>query len=293
MLDYRIETFLTLCETLSYTKTAKILNITQPAVTQHIKYLEQYYNTMLFSYENKHLRLSEKGVELHKYMIAMRGNSKKIFASINEKKQEDKEILLGASKSISDFLLPKAISKYMRNNSSNLVNLVSKNTDELLDDLNQGKIDIAMVEGTFEKDNYDCQVLRDEPFICVASPTLVHQLPSSLEELFAYRLIVREYGSGTRSILEQYLKNFSYSIECFKSRVEIDHLFTIKEMVLAGIGISFLYQMVAEEELRNGSLIRIPFLGDQIYRPLHFVCTKENLFKEKCDSFIDEFQKYI
>ena len=53
MLDYRTETFLTVCKTLNFTTAAKQLNITQPAVSQHIHFLEKQYNTTLFAYKNK------------------------------------------------------------------------------------------------------------------------------------------------------------------------------------------------------------------------------------------------
>lgn len=53
MLNYKLSTFLELCETKNYTKTAEKLHMTQPAVTQHIKYLEQYYGTKLFYYDEK------------------------------------------------------------------------------------------------------------------------------------------------------------------------------------------------------------------------------------------------
>ena len=52
MLDYRTETFLTVCKTLNFTTAAKQLNITQPAVSQHIHFLEKQYNTILFNYKN-------------------------------------------------------------------------------------------------------------------------------------------------------------------------------------------------------------------------------------------------
>ena len=53
MLDYRIYTFLTLCEKMNYTKTAEVLHITQPAVTQHIRWLEDQYRCRLFSYQER------------------------------------------------------------------------------------------------------------------------------------------------------------------------------------------------------------------------------------------------
>ena len=51
MLDFRLKTFLTLCKAMNYTKTAEILHITQPAVSQHIKYLEEDYGVRLFNYK--------------------------------------------------------------------------------------------------------------------------------------------------------------------------------------------------------------------------------------------------
>lgn len=61
MQDYRIETFLSACETLNYTESARQLNITQPAVSQHIKYLEHAYDAQLFHYEGRKLSLTRQG----------------------------------------------------------------------------------------------------------------------------------------------------------------------------------------------------------------------------------------
>ena len=58
MLDPRWNTFLTLCETMNYTRAAERLCLTQPAVTHHIHYLEAHYGCRLFSYEGKVLRLT-------------------------------------------------------------------------------------------------------------------------------------------------------------------------------------------------------------------------------------------
>ncbi len=64
MLDFRIETFLTLCRVMNYTRTAQILNVTQPTVTQHIRYLEEEYGCKLFSYIGKTLSLTRQGERL-------------------------------------------------------------------------------------------------------------------------------------------------------------------------------------------------------------------------------------
>ena len=67
MTDIRIETFLTLCNVMNYRKTAELLNMTQPAVTQHIHYLENYYNCKLFIYDKKSLQMTREAELLRKY----------------------------------------------------------------------------------------------------------------------------------------------------------------------------------------------------------------------------------
>lgn len=76
MLDLKLDTFLTLCETRNYTKTATLLNITQPAVTQHIKYLEGYYQTKLLYYDEKRrLHLTEHGKLLRAYAQTIKADA--------------------------------------------------------------------------------------------------------------------------------------------------------------------------------------------------------------------------
>ena len=68
MIDTRVETFLDVCKTMNYTRTAENLNMTQPAVSQHIRCLEDFYQTRLFTYKNKKLELTEQGRYLKKYL---------------------------------------------------------------------------------------------------------------------------------------------------------------------------------------------------------------------------------
>ena len=70
MLDFRMETFLAVCRYMNFTRAAEKLNITQPAVSQHIRFLEKHYNTKLFRYEGKKLELTEKGRRLQEEVIA-------------------------------------------------------------------------------------------------------------------------------------------------------------------------------------------------------------------------------
>ena len=79
MLDLKLYTFLVLCETRNYTRAASVLNITQPAVTQHIKYLENHYSTKLFYYDEKRgLHLTENGKLLRAFAQTVQADSVQI-----------------------------------------------------------------------------------------------------------------------------------------------------------------------------------------------------------------------
>ena len=82
MLDFRTNTFLTVCETMNFTEAAKRLNITQPAVSQHIRFLEEQYHTSLFRYQNKQLFLTRSGEILHKHLLTMKNDEKAVIAEL-------------------------------------------------------------------------------------------------------------------------------------------------------------------------------------------------------------------
>ncbi|WP_234987876.1 helix-turn-helix domain-containing protein [Carnobacterium iners] len=85
MLDYRYQTFLTLAEVMNYTQTAKKLHITQPAVTQHIQYLQNELNTELLHYENRQLTLTKKGKQLQKDLLLLQKEIRQIQKKLAKK----------------------------------------------------------------------------------------------------------------------------------------------------------------------------------------------------------------
>ena len=107
MIDNRIYTFLELCNEMNYHKTAANLNMTQPAVTQHIKYLENLYSCKLFNYSNKKLLKTQKCLELEK--------SARLVVSLNISIKEElstntkKCINIGATKSIGEYMLDELL----------------------------------------------------------------------------------------------------------------------------------------------------------------------------------------
>ncbi len=144
MLDNRILTFLKLCEKMNYTKTAEALHITQPAVTQHIRYLEEHYGCRLFSYTGKLLKLTEKGELLRRLASEMVANEIGIQKEMARTEEEEIHLRIGATKTIGEFVFPSVMSGFLRENPQHRLHLHVDNTKNLLHMLEKGDLDFTI-----------------------------------------------------------------------------------------------------------------------------------------------------
>lgn len=277
MLDPRWNTFLVLCETMNYTRAAEQLCLTQPAVTHHIHYLEDHYGCRLFSYEGKILRLTEAGMRLREFTRSMAYNSKKVEATMAA--PAPISLRVGASKTIGEYVIAPRVERFLRSQPEASFSLLVDNTQVLLRALEAGQLDFALVEGFFDRSRYDAQLCRQEAFFGVCAPQ--HRLAGRavpLDEITGERLILREPGSGTRAIFEETLHRQNYTLDSFPSVVTISDFSTIKSLVADGLGLSFLYAPVVEQELEAGTLARFDLAEVPMSGAFYFVCLKDNLF---------------
>lgn len=282
MLDYRMNTFLTLCDTMNYHEAAEALHITQPAVTQHIQFLERAYGCRLFAYENRRLTRTEAGIALERYARAMRYNEDELRRQLCG--VEEHELRIGATKTIGDYVLLDALKRYLDVRGSALT-LIVDNTERLLRLLDENRLDFAIVEGFFDKDNYASRLLRREPFVGICRrghPFAGRQV--GVQELLTETIIHREAGSGTRAILEQKLAACNESLSRFRGRICISSFKLILELVKQGYGVSFVYDVLAESD---PGLERFSVVGEEIVREFNLVWLRQAHVADKIHAFLD------
>ena len=156
MLDFRMETFLTVCQCMNFTRASEKLNITQPAVSQHIHFLEKHYNTKLFRYEGKKLKLTGAGEILRNASLTMMHDEISMQNQM-QKSEGEEEIRFGATRTVGDVLMGRILERYLEAYPDAKICMIVENTQELLMRLDEGTIDFALVEGFFQKNEYDHQ----------------------------------------------------------------------------------------------------------------------------------------
>lgn len=292
MLDYRLETFICVAKHLNYTKAAEELNITQPAVSQHIKYIEESYQVKLFHYHKKRLQISEEGNILLSAITTMKHDEIYLRERLITMHKQQKELTFGCTLTVGEYIIPEILATYLKKQKNINMKMVVANTQELLTKINNGDIDFALVEGYFNKNDFDSIIYSRENYIAVCGNQYTFSKPiKHFEDLIDETILLREQGSGTRDILERYAEEKNMKLSDFKNTIEIGSINTIKYMVKQNVGITFLYEAAVKEELKNQEMKIIPLSDMHFHHDITFIYRKNSIFKQYYTDLFHQFKK--
>lgn len=280
MQDYRIETFLAVCQEMNYTRAANMLHITQPAVSQHIRYLEEFYGCRLFEMHGKTVSLTQAGKLLLEASRTQYHDEAQLKKRMKMPTQSP--LIIGATLSVAEGMLQERFASFLIKHAQSNVSMRIANTDTLLADIDQGKIDVAFVEGNFNKESYDYVTCGSETYVavCAADEPELDNL-RNLDILFEKTLLLREKGSGSREILERWLANRNAGIQDFKRCIEIGSIHMIKELLLQQVGITFLYEHIVKEELQQKRLVKLALPDMPLHHDITFLWRRHSQYGEE------------
>ena len=276
MLDYRVLTFLTLYDEMNYRRTAEKLNMTQPGVTQHIHYLENYYGVKLFEYDGRTLSKTKNAQRLKKYFDSVKAEETDIRESFTP--TDAIHMTVGATKTIGEFVIVPEIRAFLQAPNHNL-DLIIDNTENLLHMLEKSQIDFAVIEGVFDKSKYGYQLFKKEAFVGVCAKD--HPFAGrtvTLEEVFREDIVVRESQSGTRMLLQNAITDRGFSLDSFHRCSSVNNFSVICDLVAINKAITFAYEPIAH---CRDDLATFMVEDMQIQGEFNFVYCNERVAKEK------------
>ena len=245
MLDYRVNTFLTLYREMNYRRTAEQLNMTQPGVTQHIHCLEKRYGVRLFTYEGRTLRRTREAELFKRHLDSVLAEEQAMRGEFSAR--QGVTLNVGATKTVGEFVLPGVVERFLDDPGHSL-NFIIDNTRNLLALLERNELDFAVIEGVIDKERYGYRLYKKEKFlgICGAAHPFAGRVVS-LSELFDQTLYIREKGSGTRRLFEQAVNDRGYSLDRFQRVASLSSFGLMTNLLTKGEGITFAYQPVAHQ----------------------------------------------
>lgn len=254
--SFRLRVFRSVAHHLNFSRAAQELLLTQPAVTQQIKALEEEIGLPLFDRGGGRISLTPGGQALLPYAERMKELSDEAISAVSEAGGEHAgELSIGASQTIAQYLLPNLIAGFLKTQPRVHVTARSGNSDAMLEALVARQVHLALIEGPERRNDVHTEPFMEDHMVLVVPAG--HEWAGStirVDELRPAPLLIREFGSGSRRVVEQALEAAGLGRKDLNVRMEIDSTEGLLSAVEAGLGITFVSRWAVRNQLALGTL---------------------------------------
>ncbi|MDD2373094.1 MAG: LysR family transcriptional regulator [Syntrophomonadaceae bacterium] len=259
----QFEIFKTIAEVKSFTKAAKKLSFTQPAISTQIKILEQNFDLALFERHNHGVQLTDAGRKFYEYgdrILALYEEMEQDLARI---KGHNKEVInIAACDTAGNYILPSIVINFKELHPQACLRLEVAHTQDIIEKLKQRHLDIGIIEGKLPADDKSLSSVNiyDDKLVLVVprkNKWLKDKKSISLDKLRNEPFIAREEGSCIRNVLDAKLAKAGRSFSEFNVVAEFNNYEAIKQAVINNNGVALMPESVARRELDERLLWKV------------------------------------
>lgn len=277
MVDYRLLSLLKIVETGSFTKASSQLGLSQPAVSQHIRQLEEYWQVKIFEHAHNRFTLTPEGELIVRYAQRIAALSNNLKQALKNEKEQIHSLTIGITHTAESSAIIEALAAYTNNLDRLNLKILTNTTDNLYTMLRSFELDFAFVEGKIADPSFrylmldtDCLVLAVPPSHRLAKQTMI-----SISQLKEERLILRLPNSNTRNLFSASLETQGLSIDDFNVAMEIDSIASIKDLIRRGFGVSILARSACMDEIKKEKLVALSVENLSMMREINIVYLKD------------------
>ena len=266
----QLKVFEAVARHLSYSRAAEELHLTQPAVSIQVKQLEQHAGLPLFEQLGKKIYLTPAGDEMLHYSRSIIQQFREADEALSALKGIRGGQLNIAVISAGDYFFPRLLAEFCRRHEDVSVRLAAHNREEVLHQLAENATDLAILLRPPGTPDAVAEPFAPQPQVIVAAPDhpLVRKRRIPLRILAQEKFIVRERGSDTRNSMDEAFAERHFRPDI---KMEIKSFETIKQAIMAGMGVSFLSTHTISLELQVGRLAVLDVEGFPVMHNWHVV----------------------
>ncbi len=273
MENFRLRIFRTVAHHLNFSRAAEELLLTQPAVTQQIRTLEEECGVPLFDRSGGQITLTPAGEALLPYAEKLKAITDEAIAAVNDASGRDiGQLAVGASQTIGQYILPNLVARFLREHPRVTFTAVCGNSDEMIGRLLHRRIQLALIEGPVRRKDFHIEPFMEDHMVLVVPAG--HEWADHEIEVSALKrapLLMREFGSGSRRVVEQALARAGIRKKDLNTRMEFDSTEGILNAVEAGLGATFISRWAVRNQLALGTLKVARVKGLQLSRVFSMV----------------------
>jgi len=289
----KMETFLTVARERSFSKASAKLGISQPAVTQQIKYIESYLEARIIDRKKNGIRLTPEGEELYKVVTQLEKAILILEKDVLKIIKKEMTFRLAASYTIGSYVIPGECLNSIAESIGNDVVLNIDMTEKIIMGLKDRKFDVGLIESPLFDDNLIYREWFDDELVIFSNTPLPKTV--NTEELYEYKWVCREEGSHTRKLIGEVFEELGVSCKSFNVLSEVSNTTAALQSVKRAKvdpsepTVSVISKHAIADEVARGELFESRIYGFTMSRKFYIVYTKEN----KNNVFIDNVVNYI
>ncbi|MBN2123489.1 MAG: LysR family transcriptional regulator [Deltaproteobacteria bacterium] len=283
----QLRVFYCVAGNLSFTRAAKELFITQPAVTAQMKHFEDYCGVKLFKKKGRKIYLTEEGKTLYAYACKIFDYEKEIEGLLEDMRELKRGVLrIGTSKTYARYLMPHLMRDFHERHPQILIHLDEGSSQSMVRSVIEMRNEVAIVAKVEESLDVNFLPFSQEELILIISPDHpFNQRPFvTVPELAEEPIIMKEVGSGSRKLVIDLFERYGCVPNIF---METSNVEFIKQLVERGNGISFLVKACVLAELGAGKLASVPIEGEKIHLDVSIVYLKNQPLSPAGQVFLD------
>ncbi len=274
MFDFKLKVFYTVAIRLSFSKAAEELHITQPAITRHIKQIEEYFKQKLFERQGNRIALTLAGDHLLKHCKIIFSQYDELDFEMNGLlKRTTGELNISASTTIAQYVLPKSLAKFHQNFPDVKVTMNSQNTVRVEQAVLDKTIELGFIEGKSKNREIAYHPFMADEIVLVVSRgnPLIRKEEIGFEELCKLPLVLREQGSGTLQVVLDALEAKEVLYTDLTVEMQLGSSESIKSYLSDKKSAAFLSTNAILKELKNGELFIIDINDLSIVRNFYYI----------------------
>lgn len=276
MIAFRYKVFLEVARHLSFSKAADRLSMSQPAISKHIKTLEQELKVSLFERKGSNIFLTSAGEVLMNHLQEGTNLEARLMfdmSSLLDSQNAAGHLKLGASTTLALYILPKILSGYRRDYPKQFISVVNRNSENIVKALQNKEIDLGIAEAFSKLTEMNYTPFAKDEIVLVGSKQspLADGRSLTIPQLYNLKFASREPGSGTLQSVKYALKQAGYTPHNLQIEVQLGGTEALKNFVLSDSLVAFLPLKAIGKEVEHGDLSIIPVEGLQVVRQFFFI----------------------
>ncbi|GAC1655674.1 MAG: LysR family transcriptional regulator [Mycobacterium sp.] len=284
---YYLRTFHAVATERSFTRAGRSLDLSQPAVSAHIRALERYYQGKLFETRQRRVHLTAEGKALFDYTTRVFNLVDEAARSVAATQRAERGLLrLGASPTVGAYLLPTLLGEFKREHPRVEIAIAIGTSADIVADVLAARLPLGLVEAPVTHQDLTIEPLGVDEMVLVVAPnhSLARRAQVDAVELADVPLLRREMGSGTRALVDTALQRAGVSPPTL---MELGSPEALKQAVLLGVGVAWVPRLSIARELATRDLVQVRVAGLSVRRILSLVRRRDTSLVTVAKPFLE------